>query len=79
MTEVRYLSMEEVLTLVTLLGDLKVRDVGLLSSAVHRPRSGFAGHQAYPTVELKAAALLHSIVNNHAPSMATSASAGPPA
>ena len=40
--------------------------MGLLDSAVHRPMSGFAGHEVYPTIELKAAALLHSLAKNHA-------------
>jgi death-on-curing protein len=44
---------------------LKVRDPGLLDSALHRPRSSFAGTEVYPTVPLKAAALLHSLVRNH--------------
>lgn len=63
---VRYLSLEEVLVLVTLLGELRIRDLGLLHSAVHRPRAGFAGRAAYPTVEERAAALLHSLARHHA-------------
>jgi death-on-curing protein len=43
-----------------------VRDVGLLDSAVNRPRSSAFGRDAYPTLSLKAAALLHSMTNNHA-------------
>lgn len=61
----RYLTLEDVLRMCARL-DLKVRDLGLLDSAVHRPRAGFAGQEAYPTLELKAAALLHSITKNHA-------------
>ena len=64
--DVRYLSLEEVLVLVALLGDLRIRDLGLLDSAVHRPRAGFAGQAAYPTIEAKAAALLHSVAKNDA-------------
>jgi death-on-curing protein len=63
---VRYLTLEEAMALCQLLGDLKIRDIGLLDSALHRPRSGFAGHEAYETIEMKAAALLHSIAKNHA-------------
>jgi death on curing protein len=63
---VRYLTLEEILVLVRLLGDPRVRDLGLLDSAVHRPQAGFAGQAAYPAIEEKAAALLHSIAKNHA-------------
>lgn len=43
-----------------------MRDLGLLDAAIARPQSSAFGEDAYPTVELKAAALLHSIVTNHA-------------
>lgn len=43
-----------------------IRDVGLLDSAVGRPRSSAFGEDAYPTLSLKAAALLHSMTRNHA-------------
>ena len=48
------------------LGAGPVRDVGLLDSAASRPRSSAFGEDAYPTVALKAAALLHSLARNHA-------------
>nr|WP_131767654.1 type II toxin-antitoxin system death-on-curing family toxin [Candidatus Protofrankia californiensis] len=48
------------------LGAGPVRDVGLLDSAVARPRSSAFGRDAYPTLSFKAAALLHSIARNHA-------------
>jgi death-on-curing protein len=38
----------------------------LLDSAVTRARSSALGDDASPTLALKAAALLHSLVNNHA-------------
>lgn len=66
MTEVEYLTLEDLLGLVRRLADGPVRDLGLLDSAVVRPRSSAYGDDAYPTLELKAAALLHSIVMNHA-------------
>lgn len=44
----------------------EVRDIGLLESAVARPRASAFGADAYPTLHDKAAALLHSIVRNHA-------------
>jgi death on curing protein len=43
-----------------------VRDVGLLESALARPRASALGQDAYPGVHAKAAALLHSLVRNHA-------------
>lgn len=48
------------------LGVGPVRDVGLLDSAAARPRSSAFGDDAYPGLDLKAAALLHSIARNHA-------------
>jgi len=45
---------------------VEVRDIGLLESAAARPRSSAFGADAYPTVHDKVAALLHSIVRNHA-------------
>ena len=69
MTEpVEYLDLEDLLDLTrALLGDPPpIRDVGLLGSAAARPRTTAFGHDAYPDVLTKAAALLQSIVNNHA-------------
>jgi death-on-curing protein len=47
------------------LGEVEVRDVGLLESASARPRSTAFGEDAYPSIHAKAAALLHSIARNH--------------
>lgn len=66
MTEIEYLTLEDLLGLVRLLGVGPVRDLGLLDAAIARPRSSAFGEDAYATVKLKAAALLHSIVTNHA-------------
>lgn len=44
----------------------EVRDVGLLESAAHRPQATVFGQDPYPTIDTKAAALLHSLVRNHA-------------
>jgi death-on-curing protein len=46
-------------------GSAIVRDVGLLQAALARPRATAFGDEAYPTVDQKAAALLHSIVTSH--------------
>ncbi|GAA4832595.1 type II toxin-antitoxin system death-on-curing family toxin [Luteimicrobium xylanilyticum] len=43
-----------------------VRDWGALDSAVHRPQSSMFGVEAYPTLDTKAAALMLSVVQNHA-------------
>ena len=66
MSGVEYLELEDILHLVRLLAAGPVRDVGLLDSAVARPRSSAFGEDAYPSVSLKTAALLHSLTNDHA-------------
>ncbi len=43
-----------------------VRDVGILEAAVARTRASVYGEDAYPNLDEKAAALLHSIVTGHA-------------
>ncbi len=61
-----YLELEDLLALTRALGAGPVRDLGLLDAACSRPRSSAFGEDAYPTLALKAAALLHSIARNHA-------------
>ncbi|CAN5724812.1 MAG: type II toxin-antitoxin system death-on-curing family toxin [Actinomycetota bacterium] len=65
MAEVTYLSLEHLFGLVRALGAGPVRDVGLLESAAARPRTSLFGEDAYPSIEGKAAALLHSLARNH--------------
>ncbi len=65
MSDVEYLDLEDLFGLVRRLGVGPVRDVGLLDAAVARPRSSAFGTDAYATLELKAAALLHSLVRHH--------------
>lgn len=43
-----------------------VRDLGLLEAACARPRASVFGVDAYAALPAKAAALLHSLVRNHA-------------
>jgi death-on-curing protein len=62
---VEYLDLEDALRLVRALDAGPVRDVGLLDSAMARARSSAFGEDAYPTLPLKAAALLHSLARNH--------------
>lgn len=66
MTGIDYLTLEDLLGMVRRLDVGPVRDLGLIDAAVARPQSSAFGEDAYPTVKLKAAALLHSIVTNHA-------------
>jgi death-on-curing protein len=63
-----YLTLEELTQLADAVvdGEVKVRDPGLLGAAVARPQTTVFGEDAYPTLSDKAAALLHSIVRNHA-------------
>ena len=61
-----YLSLEDLLALVEDLQLGPVRDLGLLASAAHRPMTTLWGQDAYLTLEEKAAALLESLVRNHA-------------
>lgn len=66
MIDIRFLDLEDILGLVRVLEIGPVRDRGLVDSAVGRVRSSAFGEDAYPTLPLKAAALLHSLTNNHA-------------
>jgi len=43
----------------------KVRDYGLLESAAARPQATAFGADAYPDIDAKAAALMHSLARNH--------------
>jgi death-on-curing protein len=65
---IEFLDIDDLVDLVrTLLGDPPpIGDVGLLGSAAARPRTTAFGEDAYPDLVTKAAALLQSIVNNHA-------------
>lgn len=47
------------------IGRRGVRDVGLLESALLRPRSSAFGKEAYPDLWSKATALMHSTIRNH--------------
>jgi death-on-curing protein len=63
-----YLDVEALLRLADLAvgGRAQIRDLGLLASAAARPEAGFGEYEAYPNLWDKAAALLHSLVGNHA-------------
>lgn len=66
MRPVEYLDLEDLIDLVRRLDVGPVRDIGLLDAAVTRPLSSAFGAEAYPSLGLKAAALLHSLARNHA-------------
>ena len=65
----KYLTVQEVLDLAELAcGErtrIAVRDLGLLSSAAHRPRSQMFGVEAYTDLFEKAAGLFQSLAANH--------------
>ena len=60
----QYLSLEDALTQVKAFG-FYVKDPGLLEAALSRPKTTVFGEDAYPTLHLKAAAMMHSIIKNH--------------
>jgi death-on-curing protein len=66
--EIEYLDLDDVVLLATaLLGNPPpIRDLGLLAAAIARPSASVFGDDAYLDLWSKAAALLDSIVNNHA-------------
>ncbi len=65
--EIDYLSVEDLLEIAAgVIDHVVVRDAGLLAAAAARPRVTVFGEDAYPAFEDKAAALLHSLVRNHA-------------
>lgn len=66
----RYLSLHEVISLHSLLitqsgGSSGLRDRGALESAVAQPEASFGGEELYPDLASKAAALGHSLIQNH--------------
>ena len=66
----RYLTLEQVLDLHRLVtaqsgGHTGLRDAHALQSAVAQPRMTFDGNDLYQTLAAKAAALAHSLIQNH--------------
>ncbi len=60
----RYLTLESFVRETARIGFV-VKDLGLLDSALARPRTSLFGEYAYPSLELKAAAMVESIILNH--------------
>ena len=61
-----FLSLEDLLDIVSALKIVPVRDLGLLNAAALRPQTTLMGQDAYPSTTAKAAALLESLTKNHA-------------
>jgi death on curing protein len=61
---ITYPILEVVAAALTGLG-FHVRDLGLLDSALVRAQTRLYGQDTYPTLALKAAAIVHSVINNH--------------
>ena len=66
----KYLTTEQVLFIHSRLidktgGSHGIRDLGLLQSAVSRPRATFGGRELYPDIFQKVAALIESLTKNH--------------
>ncbi|MDI6412715.1 Fic family protein [Streptomyces albus] len=68
MIDVRCIQIDEILAIARTVNGTEhsVRDMGLLVSAIERPRTNMFGVELYPTLHEKAAALLHSVARNHA-------------
>jgi len=65
--EIDYLELADILKLGReIIADFRVREIGLLESAVARPKTSVFGEDAYLSFAEKTAALLHSIARNHA-------------
>jgi death-on-curing protein len=65
---IEYLDLDDLIELtILLLGEPPpIRDIGLLGSAAARPQTTAFGEDAYPDLWAKSAALLQSILKNHA-------------
>jgi death-on-curing protein len=67
----KHISLDEVIAIhdnmVSLYGGSHgIRDLGLVESAISRPKATFGGKDLYPDIFTKAAALFHSLMFNHA-------------
>ena len=63
--DVDYLTLDDLLEIAAgVLGEIQVRDLGLLASAATRPSTTAFGEDAYPTFTEKAAALMHSLARH---------------
>ena len=61
-----YLTLDDLLEIAAgVLGQVQIRDLGLLASAAARPTMTAFGQDAYRALTDKAAALMHSLARNH--------------
>jgi death-on-curing protein len=62
-----YLTIEEALDIVAAAigAPVEIHDLGLIESALARPRTTVFGKDAYPSLDLKAAAMLQSLLGSH--------------
>lgn len=70
MRNVKYLTADQLVTIHYKLiletgGSHGIRDVGGFESALLRPQGGMQGVEFYPSIESKAASLMHSIIQFH--------------
>lgn len=66
-SKIQYLFLDEEIEIgMALIPDFRIRDIGLLESAVNRPEMTVYGQEAYKTLAEKIAALMHSLASNHA-------------
>lgn len=68
---IQYITLDEVLAIHDSMielygGTFGIRDLGLIQSALSRPQVTFGGEDLYPDIFIKAAALFHSLMFNHA-------------
>jgi death on curing protein len=65
-SDVDYFTLDDLLEIAAgVLGEVQLRDLGLLASAAGRPAMTAFGQDAYPAFVDKAAALMHSLARNH--------------
>ncbi len=65
--KIQYLALEDILEIgEALVPDFRIRDIGLIESAVNRPATTICGQEAYESLSDKIAALMHSIAPNRA-------------
>ena len=58
-----FLELPDALLQIRYLG-FHVRDMGLLNGSLSRPQTTVYGEEAYPSLSLKAAALIHSVITS---------------
>lgn len=67
MERLDFLTLDDLLEIgAALIPDFRVRELGLLESALMRPQTSVYGEDAYPSFSQKVASLMHSLARNHA-------------